>query len=284
MVITQLPHHCSRQWTVDTPPGMHTLVREDANKREKCDRRSDRCRDQKIKMSPHCRASHFVLVLSILINTLRLAKSFSTSQTYLASLQQPPATGSSCISVTIPATHADIMALADVRYDEWCQQDVSCSRQAFRRATTEICQERQQLSTIVLAWWTDPSSEVSTPVGAGEASQVELQGCCNQASDESRFRYVTDIVTARSHRRRGIAKALLVALEEYDNQPTAGSTITTFLLHVEPTNVGALSLYRNMGYQVWVNEDSVPQGIDTGLLEENARATGQLLLWKNISK
>jgi RimJ/RimL family protein N-acetyltransferase len=60
-------------------------------------------------------------------------------------------------------------------------------------------------------------------------------------------RHVADLglMVARSHRRRGVGRALLAAAEEWAR--SAG--VTKLELHVFPHNTGAIALYEHAGYE-----------------------------------
>ena len=114
-----------------------------------------------------------------------------------------------------------------------------------------------------------------------------------------RFFYITDVVTAREHRRKRVAATLMKVLEERalqvwerlstnkDRHKQESSSLfpsTTLLLHVEHDNDDALRFYKALGYSV-MDDSSIElfQGLDTDRLAENAQVRDQLLLFKNLS-
>lgn len=161
--------------------------------------------------------------------------------------------------------------VANLRYDEWIEDKFSTSQEAFRLATLEICEERcAQGATIVLAVDVQ-SSEV---LGAAEASPIEIKDAQLLTKDESYEvidLYLTDVVTAASHRRKGVARFLVQALE---------AKADCLWLHVTSDNLPAQNFYESMGYERYsfAQQDS---RIDAGKLEEVTGSTGQVLMWKD---
>eukprot|EP00978_Attheya_sp_CCMP212_P019649 scaffold55276_cov55-Attheya_sp.AAC.6 len=214
------------------------------------------------------------------------------------------------IRVTCVTSSMDVRALADLRFTEWIMTDEedgtttdsdsdsrpTPSAQAFRMATAEITAERRaQGAVAVIAQTTD-----GTAVGAAELSPIELQQCVlhdatlSSSEDgvlvgqEDYYYYVTDVVTARTHRRMGVGKALMEAIEQEASKSNKGATATTtittttawLLLHVKEDNGAALHFYKRGGYL-----EPPPQllhKLDTDRLARNAGTIGQILLSKPI--
>jgi ribosomal protein S18 acetylase RimI-like enzyme len=179
-------------------------------------------------------------------------------------------------------TAQDIAALAELRYNEWIQtsdqsKSLVPSRAAFGAATAEIIQERTPGATPFLA-----RNDDRQPVGAAELSSFELEGVVDRSKDttSTSILYVTDVVTSQAHRRQGIAQALMLALEE-----EAGERGTQcLLLHVKPSNHGALAFYQSaLEYQQ--PTDALLEQWDLNLerLTENTDTQGQILLCKELS-
>jgi ribosomal protein S18 acetylase RimI-like enzyme len=179
--------------------------------------------------------------------------------------------GLATIRVTTVKTTADILALADIRYNEWIATgEDGPSQRAFRMATIEIFQERAEAGAVTFLAWADDG----TAAGAAELSPIELQG----ATTENML-YVTDVVTVYSHRRKGCAASLMDAMET--EATTKGASY--LLLHVKEDNIEALAFYRNprVGYQERLLESS---SLDTIKLAKNANTEGQILLMKMLAK
>ncbi|OEU07393.1 hypothetical protein FRACYDRAFT_197724 [Fragilariopsis cylindrus CCMP1102] len=158
----------------------------------------------------------------------------------------------SIIDVDVVKTQSDIIALADLRYNEWIKNENAQqrrrplsqpSRYAFRMATKEIYEERSMDGSIVflarLVVDNDDSisarqkSVVGKVVGSAELSPIEFNGATiniklredeeeeenneNYEDEEERHKYlyVTDVVTSSKHRRMGIANSLMDTLEKY---------------------------------------------------------------------
>jgi len=226
------------------------------------------------------------------------------------------------IKVLPSASQKDFIALADLRYQEWMMKEPPETRpslHAFRMATAEIQQERMEGRAVSFLACLPTTNNVLEPlasrsgsfdvVGAAELSPVEFQGCfdekwCNNVHDDNRFTipntfnqyqywYVTDVVTASTHRRKGIAAELMQTLERHalcslthQKAPFPVSE-TVLLMHVEPENVGALAFYQHLGYNILreprTDVDNLA-GLDVEELAKNAGVEGQLLLGKKLSR
>jgi len=161
------------------------------------------------------------------------------------------------------------------------------SKQAFRLATAEIARERSEKGcTMFLARCTT----VDHPIGAAELSPIEFDGVLRSSTtfagaevDGYRYRYVTDVVTDRGHRRRGVASALLGALER-EVVAECGPTIEKvgLFLHVEEGNEAARGFYQGVGGGYAEPEEEVVGRINVDQLAENAGAVGQILLCKEL--
>ena len=241
------------------------------------------------------------------------------------------------VVVVRPVTSAsDVLELADLRYNEWIMVPDSMthdhgggvSRHGFRCATAEICEERSSQGAVAfLARLQQDHSNISSDsdsssssrrvaAGAAELSPIELQGAVRDSN--VRMLYVTDFVTVQEYRRRGVARALMRALEEYaisasftaagvdddftevlvgaadtrkkatEKSPTRAKsavmvapTSVLLLLHVEPSNHVALNFYRKLQYHENFHHGAVGHTIlNVEKLAENAGTKGQLLLGK----
>jgi ribosomal protein S18 acetylase RimI-like enzyme len=215
--------------------------------------------------------------------------------------------------------------VADLRYDEWIDNDhkkqdddhqhrttsttrTTPSRMAFRLATIEMCQERCAQGAIIVAVRDRHSFEW---LGCGEASPIEMReaavvvennvettrstrdvdGTATTTTQVVVDLYVTDVVTAAQHRRKGIARALMTALEQYADR---------LWLHITAENVSARLFYESLGYREYKNDNRnddentdpnnratlIPGGchnsmmIDAEKLAEASGPIGQTLLWK----
>ena len=248
---------------------------------------------------------------------------------------------SNSIQVSVAKSFADMQSLADLRYQEWIvhvpKDDYVPSRPAFRMATAEIHQERSEEHAVTFL-----ARLRSIVVGAAELSPIELQGCFhttgtnnnvnngdtektsgtsssatttyNNVNNNYQYWYVTDVVTARTHRRMGVAKTLMEGLEQYADKvlreevkqqrrtaasPSASSSgmmQTVFLLHVKPDNDAALGFYRTLGYKDMASsststssgtattvDDPCIQGLNVDQLAENAGVEDQYLLIKTLA-
>ena len=236
-----------------------------------------------------------VPVLLPLIVSIHLALVVVVTHALSADLPLPSA-GRLPVLVRPVQSNSDLMALADLRYHEWMMQECAESRPsltAFRMATVELQQERiDQHAIVVLARCTSNKDMV---VGAAELSPIEVQGCWDTSPKKGHGRfYVTDVVTASSYRRQGVAASLMRTLEEYamKSQQQHESPVSTvqqsilMLLHVKPDNVGALRFYQSLGYQVHASatvESGPLKGLNLDQLAENAGVMDQLVLFKVIT-
>lgn len=219
-------------------------------------------------------------------------------------------------------TQADVVALADLRYDEWIDSsdvaDAGCgsdapssssssspqppppSRYAFRMATAEVAAERSEGGAVaflarlemppIAAKSVDGDDDaISIPVGAAELSPIEFDGAIiTQQSDDKdaaqqlpTILYVSDVVTSSSHRRMGIASALMDALESFAFEKSGAGTM--LYLHVKEENMVAQKFYTNprRGYGAPTFEQL--QHIDVCRLEDNSGTARQILLCKSLN-
>jgi len=203
--------------------------------------------------------------------------------------QQPKITIVQSSASSSPPNH-DVQALADLRYDEWIappetttattttSTSTTTSRHAFYRATAEIHQERCELGAV--AFLARDDNDVA--VGSAELSPIELQGAITgtvMSCSVHKMLYVTDVLTARSHRRKGVAKALMEAMEQYASLANTQAQAALLLLHVKSSNLAALQFYRNLGYDNRL-PDELGALLDTDRLAENAGTVGQMLFGK----
>jgi len=178
----------------------------------------------------------------------------------------------------IPQLTKDLTDLADVRYDEFVVhhdeidllelQKLPPSRRAFRIATAEVAQERLGQTTSFWAKIDDAS------VGAAELSRADLEGAVKDSTtSSSSYWYITDVVTVREHRRKGIASTLLAALERHAVMESTKDTATLYL-HVESENEAAKAFYESQGFTAPTNEQL--EGFNAEKLSINAGAQGQV--------
>ena len=194
--------------------------------------------------------------------------------------------GFALMSVRPIGSAADVRALADLRFDEWIAGKYNdTSRAAFGAATAELYAERAAAGAVAFLASLDDNQQ-GVVVGAGEISPIELEGAMipqqQQLADNQddttinmKALYVTDVVTARQHRRKGVAKALLQAMQDYAQTEAA----QCLLLHVEHSNTAAMAFYKAAGYTT-----SMPEylQVDTDRLADNAGTVGQVLLCKPL--
>jgi ribosomal protein S18 acetylase RimI-like enzyme len=200
-------------------------------------------------------------------------------------------------------SHADLIALADLRYQEWMMEESAETRPslaAFRMATAEIQQERiAQHAVVFLAGCKSDDFNIigNAVVGAAELSPIEIQGCWDNATTcTCRCFYVTDVVTARTHRRKGVAATLMMAMEQHvvdhlqqrsrESRKINLQEPIVLLLHVEPSNEGALHFYESLGCKVYSSPGGGSHflnGLNLDRLAENAGVKGQLVLFKHIN-
>lgn len=177
------------------------------------------------------------------------------------------------VSVTPVDSDADVRSLADLRYDEWIADKYpDTSRSGFRMATAELHQERRDGGA------TSFLARIEKVVaGAAELSPIELKGAVRDNGYNNHYFYITDVVTAHDYRRRGVAQALMQAMEDVAIE--RGSDY--ILLHVEESNTAALAFYRTkLDYDE--PPDEVLAVLDAERLARNAGTQGQILLGKAV--
>ena len=115
------------------------------------------------------------------------------------------------------------------------------------------------------------SSEV---LGAAEASPIEIKDAQPLAKDETDDEvmdlYITDVVTAASHRRKGVARFLIQALE---------TKADCLWLHVTSDNLPAQKFYESIGYERY-SAGQRDSRIDAEKLGDVTGSSGQVLMWK----
>ena len=213
-------------------------------------------------------------------------------------------TSENAIKVLEISSNKDIIALADLRYNEWMttQENDSNSNSnsnsnipslhAFRMATAEIFEERVNDGAMAFLAY-DISKKNAVAVGAAELSPIEFKGVLwndlntntgktTTSITNSTYLYVTDVVTSTSYRRMGIGMKLMKTMEVKAMQLKA----THLFLHVKHDNHAALTFYQNskLGYQRYcssINDHTL--FIDTDRLEMNSGTIGQILLYKKLS-
>jgi len=169
---------------------------------------------------------------------------------------------------------ADVRALADLRYNEWIVGSAEDKRKqpsidAFRMATAEIHQERQEQGAIAFI---AKCKETDLAVGSAELSPIELHNCCNS---DIPYLYITDVVTSSSYRRQGIGKKLLHCMES----EAINLGVTRICLHVDKeNNDAAFQFYIQNGYAE--NDEKKELLLNESKLAENAGTVGQKLLTK----
>lgn len=191
----------------------------------------------------------------------------------------------------IIAAH-DVQALADLRFDEWIAGVYNdTSRAAFQAATADLYGERAERGAVAFLARQDDG----TVMGAGELSPIELQGALRKTNlAESGNRngndqgpiaalYVTDVVTANQHRRKGVAQAIMQTMEDYTQEQSQGGGSSCLLLHVHSTNAHARAFYTKIGYSEKL-PPILEECLDTNCLAENAGTVGQVLLCKSLSR
>ena len=186
------------------------------------------------------------------------------------------------IQVSPVRTHLDMIELGDLRYQEWMldeDPETRPSQMAFRMATAEMQQERMAQNTFAFL----ARDDSNTVVGTAELSCIEVRGCYDEESSECRYFYVTDVVTAKAHRRKGVAATLIDTLEQQAMQELNEKKQSAILLmHVEPENEAALGFYKAKGYEVIVSATESLKGLNVDQLAVNAEVKDQLLLWKTV--
>lgn len=196
-------------------------------------------------------------------------------------------TTTSAFRIRPVASWTDVLALANLRYDEWIKPYYAdtTSRAGFQTATAEILEERAQQGAVAFLAALREDDQDGTIVGAAELSPVELQGTSkreNENNDSSystiRILYVTDVVTSKNHRRKGVAQALMMKMEEV----AADKGCSNLLLHVEPSNDAALRFYQSkLGY--CEPDEEILASLDVHRLAQNAGTKGQILLGKTVT-
>mmetsp|Transcript_6814 Transcript_6814/g.14294 ORF Transcript_6814/g.14294 Transcript_6814/m.14294 type:complete len:285 (-) Transcript_6814:4-858(-) len=225
---------------------------------------------------------------ALLIGIAFVVVSNGNAATYAFSV--PPSRAK--ITVYPVTTQADVLALADLRYDEWIAggdngepNGSPPTRFAFRMATAEIAAERSEGGARTFLARLNDDSSPSIAVGAAELSPIEFNGAETgkyiTGDASSPKLYVTDVVTSSKHRRMGIANSLMDAVELCACDMCNDNDILLYL-HVKRDNEPALNFYSNpkRGYAVPRSEQL--KGIDVNQLEKNAGTAGQILLHKAV--
>jgi len=165
----------------------------------------------------------------------------------------------------------DWQALANLRYNEWMKNGENTSSEwAFQRATRELYETERTDATVFLAYLEETGKKVV--VGSSEASPHELEGVLRM--DDVKILYITDVVTDANFRRRGIAKKLMMAMEDQLDADY-------FIFHVRPENVTAMDFYRTLGYGPATDE--LLQLIHVDGLEASSGTEGEQLWSKRLS-
>ena len=218
-------------------------------------------------------------------------------------------------------TQADIVALADLRYDEWIANDDASdvddnplssdpplpSRYAFRMATAEIAAERTEggavafLAQLAVAGMqptantdgkidNDTALSKGVPVGAAELSPIEFDGAITRTQqsrdkDTSTAQQPTRLyvtdVVTSSKHRRMGIANTLMDALESFALEKFG-TNTMLCLHVKEDNVAAQKFYQNPKRGYAVPTPEQLQNIDVRRLEDNAGTAGQMLMCKSL--
>jgi GNAT superfamily N-acetyltransferase len=197
-----------------------------------------------------------------------------------------------CIAFRItvaPVDSSTTHELADLRYNEWIDGKYpEATRTGFRMATDDMYRERVAGGATAFLAWLHEDDKLPVVAGAAELSPIELEGADKEstaaAAQQNNMLYVTDVVTASAHRRKGVALALMQAIET----AAAEQACRQLLLHVEPTNTAALEFYQSkkLGYRSVVTpiplDDILARKLDTDILAANSGTTGQTLLVKSL--
>ena len=238
---------------------------------------------------------------------------------------RPTAPGTKTNEVVVTAspvqTQADIVALADLRYDEWIANDNASdgddypssdpplpSRYAFRMATAEIAAERTEGGAVAFlaklaAAGTQPTAHTNTdgksdditvlskglPVGAAELSPIEFDGAItrqlSQDKDTSTAQQPTRLyvtdVVTSSKHRRMGIANTLMDALESFALEKFG-TDTMLYLHVKNDNAAAQKFYQNPKRGYVAPTSEQLQNIDVRRLEDNAGTAGQILMCKSL--
>jgi ribosomal protein S18 acetylase RimI-like enzyme len=166
------------------------------------------------------------------------------------------------VQISIAETNDDILSLADLRYQEWISKDGDGASAGFRLATAEIYRDRKEDGSTVFLAYIAPSDDGSgenfrrqrsVVIGAAELTPIELKGVLidrenngydHYTGDAVLPLYITDVVTSKAHRRRGIGSILMKRVEETARE--MGSNVV--FLHVDYANTPARKFYERMGY------------------------------------
>lgn len=319
----------------------------------RCNRYNRVFRFAPIKRSASIYVLLLALISAILLSSVNLVRSFGSSSisnrdwdaksVSVSPISAVQAQAHVHVKVRAVQSRADVVALADLRYDEWILPGMYhpdsttvtgtgiTTRGAFQAATAEIYQERVGATAFLASLPMEAHADeddggvvctAAIVVGAAELSPIELEGAIIRTrktianvdtviavpqpppppldsmttTTTMKMMYVTDVVTARDHRRKGVAQALMAAIEE---EAAAGAVSNAsngdwhtqqhapikiiLLLHVDPINTAALRFYKSskLGYS-----DALPPyllaSLDTDKLAENAGTQGQILLFKTI--
>jgi ribosomal protein S18 acetylase RimI-like enzyme len=186
--------------------------------------------------------------------------------------------------VSTTKTIKDWRDLADIRYNEWIaptetKNELSISRQAFQRATIDIYQtERPNAVTFLVRQGDDEHHVV---IGAGELSPSELENALLYPDTTTttlvQVLYVTDVVTDRRYRRRGIAAMVMQEMEAHAATVLGANFL---VLNVAKENDAAFAFYKKLGYEVASKEFLQVCNVDQ--LLQNAGTQGQETLSKRI--
>ena len=238
---------------------------------------------------------------------------------------RPTAPGIKTNQVVVTAspvqTQADIVALADLRYDEWIANDNASdgddnpssdpplpSRYAFRMATAEIAAERTEGGAVAFlaklaAAGTQPTENTNTdgkndditalsrgvPVGSAELSPIEFDGAITRQLSQDK-----DTITAQQPTRLYVTDVVTsskhrrmgIANTLMDALETFAlekfGTDTMLYLHVKKDNAAAQKFYQNPKRRYVAPTSEQLQNIDVRRLEDNAGTAGQILMCKSL--
>jgi len=211
--------------------------------------------------------------MAVLAKRLKyVALMFLVTQHSCASFACAPTVRITVSPVDASTTHE----LADLRYNEWIEGKYpDSSRAGFREATSEICQERAAGGATAFLASLHEDDKEPVVVGTAELSPIELEG-----TGTTGMLYVTDVMTARQHRRKGVALRLMEAIEKAAMEQACQQ----LLLHVESSNTAALEFYQTkLGYcNTSLLHPDFLANLDIERLAVNAGTTGQTLLGKTL--